>query len=144
MSIDDHASSREILRDIAENEQASTKCAAIRGLAADTQSASLLERIATDQDEAIETRETAALSLKIASPKRFVKMAKQLATDRSEEDRIRATALSAIAHNAEAVELASTRAFQKQLDEVAKETKSRSLKSSIKQFQTQAKLISDA
>lgn len=139
LGLDDHASSRAALRVAAERSEESTRRAALRGLAADTSSAALLERIAANSAESTPVRETAALSLKVASPKRFVKLAKKLALDNGEEDRLRATAVSALAHNAETRQLASSDKFKKELEEVSHRTSSRALKASIGRFRTLAR-----
>lgn len=139
LGIDDHASSRAALRAAAQQSDESTRRAALRGLAADTNSAPLLERIAADSAESAPVRETAALSLKVASPKRFVKLAKKLALDDGEVDRLRATAVSALAHNAETRQLASSDKFNKELEQVSQRTSSRALKASIGRFRTLAK-----
>jgi len=139
LGIDDHVSSRAALRVAAERSEGATRRAALRGLAADTHSASLLERIATDLAESTRVRETAALSLKVASPKRFVKLARKLALDDREEDRLRATAVSALAHNAETRELASVGNFIQELDQVSARTSSRALKASIGRFRSLVK-----
>lgn len=139
LGLDDHASSRAALRAAAERSEESTRRAALRGLAADTSSVALLERIAADSAESAPVRETAALSLKVASPKRFVKLAKKLALDNGEEDRLRATAVSALAHNTETRQLASSDKFKKELEEVLHRTSSRALKASIGRFRALAK-----
>jgi len=139
LGMDDHASSRDVLRNAVENGEDAVRQVAVRGLAADTKSASLLEQIATDQSEYPEMREAATLSLKVASPKRFAGLVQKLATDSAEDDRVRATAISSLAHSTEALKRASSKAFLSQLDEVSKKTQSRALKSSIKHLKSRAK-----
>ncbi len=135
---DDHASSRDVLRNVVKNGEDAVRQVALRGLAADSKSASLLEKIATDQNEPPEMREAATLSLKIASPKRFAGLVKKLATDSTNDDQLRAKAISSLAHSTEALENASSKAFLSQLDEVSKGTRSRALKSSIKHLKSRA------
>lgn len=134
LGFDDHGSSRDILRSMAETAVEPVRRAALRGLAGDTRSAGMLERVATDPAESVKVRRTAALSLKVASPKRFATMAKQMVADRAEDPAMRAAAMSALAVGAEVREIAQTPRFAKQLDAVADATRSRSLKRSIKLF----------
>lgn len=134
LGVDDHASSRSVLRSVAENTAGPTQRAALRGLAADASSAPLLERIVANRKQTPRTRETAALSLKVASPKRFVKLAKKLVVDEREDDMLRATAMAALAQGAEVRQLAASTSFAQQLDDVSRKTKSRTLKSSIGRF----------
>lgn len=134
LGMDDHASSRDVLRDVVQNREEAIRQVALRGLAADANSAPLLERIAFDKSEHPETRQVATLSLKVASPERFSELAKKLAVDEEEDERIRATAVSSLAHSIEALERAKSDEFLSQLDRVSSETRSRALKASIKRL----------
>jgi hypothetical protein len=139
LAFDDHVSSREVLRTKAEDSNEAVRLAALRGLAGDTRSAALLEKVTENSAESAKVRETAALSLKVAAPQRFAKVARKIVTDETEDRDLRAVAMSALAHGAEVRNIAQSAAFEKKLDAVAEETKSRSLKKSIKLFKALSK-----
>lgn len=134
LSFDAHVSSRDTLRSLTEHADAAVRRVAIRGLAGDSGSADLLEAIAVDTNEDSKVRQSAALSLKVASPKRFAALAKQVVVDDSEDDGLRSLAMSALAHGAEVRNIASSADFSRELDAVSEKAKSRSLKKSIKLF----------
>lgn len=139
LGMDDHASSRDVLREAVESGDKTVRQVALLGLASDSKSADLLERIATDQNEGAEMREAAILSLKIASPRRFADMVQKIAFDSAEDDRLRAIALSSLAHSTDALERVKSKSFLSRLDEVSKETRSQALKSSIKHLKSRSK-----
>lgn len=131
LGLDDHASSRDVLRDAVKSRDKNVRKAALRGLSADTRSADLLEGIATDPREDVEMREAATISLKAASPKRFAKMAQKLAVDPRESDQIKAAAVASLAQAAEEIDEEDLETLFSELDEVSRRTRSRALKSSI-------------
>lgn len=139
LGFDDHVSSREVLRTMAESADQPIRVAALRGLAGDSRSAGLLEKVLTDSAEALRVRRAAGLSLKVAAPERFAKVARKIVTDAAEDRDLRAVAMSALAHGAEVRNIAKSAAFEKKLDGVAEETKSRSLKKSIELFKALSK-----
>ncbi len=138
LGMDDHASSRDVLREAVEKGDKTVRRAALQGLASDSRSADVLERIATDQNEEAEMREAATLSLKTASPKRFADMVQKIVVDPAEDDRLRATALSSLAHSTDALNRVKSKSFLSRLDEVSKETRSQALKASIKHLQSRS------
>lgn len=139
LGMDDHASSRDALREAVESGDKTVRQVALLGLASDSRSADLLERIATDQNEDAEVREAATLSLRVASPEQFADMVQKIAVDPAEDNRLRATALSSLAHSTDALERVKSKSFLSRLDEVSKETHSQALKSSIKRLKARSK-----
>lgn len=141
LGMDDHASSRDVLREATGHSDNGIREVALRGLAADASSGDLMERIALNGEEPIDIREAAILSLKIADPARFANMAQRLATNGDEDARLRATAVSSLAHTTEALAHARAQSdtLLSDLDAVSRETKSRALKASIKHLKSRAK-----
>jgi hypothetical protein len=131
---DDHGSGTPIFRRLAESAKGQVREQALRALASDPRSAGLFERIAADKGEKTPIREIAALSLKHASASRFAKLARKLALDEDDDDRLRATAVAAITHAGEVASKLATPRFANALKSVAQATKSRTLKSSIERF----------
>lgn len=141
LGMDDHASSRDVLREAIGRAQDGIREVALRGLAADAGSAKLLERIALNSAEPMDIREAAILSLKTADPARFADLVQLLATDRQEDALLRATAVSSLAHSKEALSRAQSQfeTFISELDAVSQETTSRALKASIKHLKSRVK-----
>jgi HEAT repeat protein len=106
----------------------------LRALAVDPESVDLLATISSDKTERPAVRELAAMSLKAASPERFADVARELVLDESEDERLRTTAMSAIALTPEAVGALDAGTFGAELPTVKSATSSRSLKASIDRF----------
>lgn len=132
---DDHNAARPILRRLAETKTGKVREEALRALANDTRSAALFETITSDKSEPLSVRQIAAMSLKQTSPARFAKLAEKIVLDDDDDDRLRATAMSAGAHTAEVRKHLSKRRFADAVDAVRTSTKSTALSASIKRFQ---------
>lgn len=139
LGFDDHASSRDLLAQLAGNSDGKLRRAALRGLSGDPSMAGRLRAIATDRTELSKVRQTAALALKSASASDFADMAQQLVADPTEDSALRALTMSALAHGGEVRAAAAASGFSARLDDVAANTMSRSLKRSIKLFKQMAK-----
>jgi hypothetical protein len=131
---DSHAAAFPILRDLAMNAKGKVREAAVRALASDPKSGQLLEQISTDKLQNTALRQLATLSLKNASATRFGKIARQLVLDEDDDDKLRAAAMSAIAHtSAVATKVAKPR-FNLAVDTIKTNTKSRALRASIGRY----------
>jgi hypothetical protein len=136
---DEHGDAAPLLRELARSGAPRVREQALRALAVDPESVDLLARISSDKTERAAVREVAAMSLKAASPERFADVARELVLDESEDERLRTTAMSAIALTPEAVGALDADAFGAELQNVKSATSSRSLKASIDRFtQSQA------
>jgi hypothetical protein len=131
---DDHGSAVPIFRELAANAVGRVREEALRALANDPKSASLFEALAANKEEKGPIRHIAALNLKNTSADRFAKLARKLALDDDDDDKLRAAAVSAITHTAAVAEKVMSPRFAKALDAVGATTTSRALKSSIGRF----------
>jgi hypothetical protein len=128
---DDHGGSLSVFRTLASEATGQVREQALRALARDQQSLSLFEKIVADKSEKTPIREIAAMNLKSTSIKRFTDVARKLLLDDDEDDRLKAAAVSAIAHTSEAVGQIASETFANALENLGAATKSRALKSSI-------------
>jgi hypothetical protein len=131
---DEHGDAAPLFRDIAREGKGRARDEALRALAADTESIDLLASIASDKSERTSVRELATMSLKAASPTRFAGVARDLVLDDDEDDSLRTSALSAVAHTPEAAEAVDDDEFRAGLDRVKAGTRSRALKTLIDRF----------
>ncbi|MBB2701063.1 UNVERIFIED_ORG: hypothetical protein GGI66_005777 [Rhizobium esperanzae] len=128
---DDHGGSLSVFRALATEATGQVREQALRALAADQRSVPLFEKIVADKEEKTRIREIAAMNLKSTSIKRFADAARKLVLDDEEDDRLKAAAVSAIAHTSEAVGKVASKTFVNALENLGSATKSRALKSSI-------------
>ena len=131
LGMDAHGAARTMLRKLAVDASGKVREEAIRSLSNDPKSAALLAKVGTDRNEKPKLRELAALSLKTAAPARFASFAKRVALDDSEHGRLRATALSAIAHTGPVRETVMKTSFSKKLDKLAAKRLSAPMKKSL-------------
>lgn len=131
---DDHAASRALFRDLAVNATGKAREEALRALSTDPKSAALLEHVAADKSEKAPLRQIAAMGLKHSSATRFAKLARKLALDDSDDDNVRAVAVSGIAHTKDVADKVPGAKFAKALEAKGAATKSRALKESIQRF----------
>jgi hypothetical protein len=131
---DEHGDAAPLFRDIARGGKGRARDEALRALAADSESVDLLASISADKSERTAVRELAAMSLKAASPTRFASVARDLVLDDGEDDALRTSALSAVAHTPEAADAVDDDAFRAGLDRIKADTRSRGLKTSIDRF----------
>ncbi len=96
---DVHAEQYELLRDLAANaKQKAVRNQALRLLAADGASKDMFARIAADRDEDATARATAAVALQGLAPDEFAALARDVVQDDDDDDRVRATVITALAH----------------------------------------------
>jgi hypothetical protein len=99
LGYDLHAEHYPLLRDIVEtSSQQPLRRAALRLLAADSGSRSLMRSIATDRTEDKQCRATAAVALQVLAPRDFDRVARTVVLDDDDDDDLRATVISAITH----------------------------------------------
>lgn len=99
LGYDVHAEHYALLREIVESsKQPTLRRAALRLLAADSGSRSLMRRIATDKSEDKTARTTAAVALQSLAPADFAEVARTVVLDDDEDNDLRATVISAMTH----------------------------------------------
>jgi hypothetical protein len=99
LGYDIHAEHYPILKEIVEKPpSAGARQEAIRLLAADPSSTELLAGILRDKGESRKVRSISATALQSLAPSEFEEHARQIVTDESEDDVLRATCLSALTH----------------------------------------------
>ena len=130
---DDHGSAVPLFRKLAKASIGPVREQALRALAADSKSVTLFESIANDKAESNRLRQIAAMNLKNTSPTRFAKFASALALDDQEDAKLRAVAVSAIAHTKEVAAKVKP-AFPASLLAVGLVTGSHVLKASIDRY----------
>ncbi|HTI35740.1 MAG TPA: hypothetical protein VL422_18835 [Miltoncostaea sp.] len=96
---DVHAEQYDLLRDLAANaKQKAVRNHALRLLAADASSKDMFARIAADRGEDATARATAAVALQGLAPEEFAALARDVVHDDDDDDRVRATVITALAH----------------------------------------------
>lgn len=119
LGMDAHGGAHPLLRKLATTAKGKVREEALRSLAGDPKAASLLARVGADKAESRSVREIAAMSLKNAAPARFASLARKMVLDESEDRRLRATAMSAIAHTEAVRSIAMKPAFAKAVGALA-------------------------
>jgi HEAT repeat protein len=100
LGYDVHADYFPLLRRIVEKPPTvSAEREAIRLLAADPGSKALLARVLNDKEQPRSVRQMSALALQSLAPQQFEKTARGISLDDSEDDRLRATTLGALARH---------------------------------------------
>ena len=96
---DIHAEQYDLLRDLAANaRQKAVRNQALRLLGADGSSKDMFARIAADRGEDATARATAAVALQGLAPDEFAALARDVVQDDDDDDRVRATVITALAH----------------------------------------------
>jgi hypothetical protein len=97
LGYDMHADAYAAAREIVENPPSpAAKREALRLLASDADSATLLEKVLRDKDEFADIRQLSASALNSLDPKRLQKNAREIVMDNSEYPEIQATSLTAL------------------------------------------------
>lgn len=130
---DAHGSGLPIFRDLAVKGVGKVREEALRALGNDARSVSLFQSLATDKKEGGAIREIALNNLKNMSVNRFAQVARKVVLDNDEDDKLRAAAVSAIAHAEEVAKKVSPR-FASAVESIGSATTSRALKTSIGNF----------
>lgn len=94
-----HAEHYDLLRDIvASSEHQGIRNDALRLLAADGDSKDLFARIVQDASQDTEARSTSAIALSSLAPEEFASIAQDIVLDEDDDDDLRATCLTTLAH----------------------------------------------
>jgi hypothetical protein len=102
LGYDVHAEHYGLLRDIVETSaQPQLRRMALKLLAADSGAKDTFARIAADRSDDPVARSTSAVALQALAPEEFDSLAKTIVADDDDHDDVRATVLSALAHNAD-------------------------------------------
>lgn len=97
LGYDVHAEHFPLLRQIVEHPQnRAAKKEAVRLLAADPGSRDVLAELLGDKDESHDVRNISAIGLQSLAPRRFEEIARRIALDEDEDDRLRATCINAL------------------------------------------------
>ncbi|TGE00817.1 hypothetical protein [Methylobacterium nonmethylotrophicum] len=128
---DDHGSAIPLFRRLAANATGQVREQALRALAVDPKSIPLFEEIAANKQERTQLRQIAAVNLKNTSASRFAKLARDLVLDEQEVDKLRAVAVSAIAHTSDVAARLKSPAFTESVLALGASTGSRALKASV-------------
>ncbi len=107
---------------------------AIRLLAADPNSRALLTRVLADKERPRSVRQMSALSLQSLAPTQFEKAARQISLDDSEDDRLRATTLGALARHGPPELTTRHKAFTKRIARIRDESSSPQLRRASKSY----------
>jgi HEAT repeat protein len=135
LGYDVHAEYFPLLRKIIENPPTlAAKREAIRFLAADPKSRLLLTQILNDKAQPREARKMSALALESLAPDHFASIARKIALDSTEDDRLRATSLSALARFASPDMTPNARTFATRVATLAKQSTSPLLKRATRKF----------
>ncbi len=134
LSYDVHAEAYTAARDIVNRPpNSAAKREALRLLAADATSAPIFEKVLRDKDEAPELRQIAASALHSLKPEKLQEYARAIVLDKSEQDEIRATSLTALAQFGDDAAIANDDALLKGIDRLSGEAPTK-LKQGARRF----------
>ena len=119
LSYDAHAGAYPVAREMLEkSSDASVRREALRLLAADPESAPVIEGILTDKAESLELRRMSANALHALSPEKLQSWASEAVLDKAEHNDIVATGLTALSQFGDTEALAQDKKLLKRLDEL--------------------------
>lgn len=136
LSYDLHSDAYPVLRKIAEdppNKRA--KKEAIRNLSADPDSAGYLQKVLDNKKEDNETRHAAAVGLQSIEPEMLQNSAKDILTDKKENEEFRVALLNTLNYTPETENADNDQKFQSELEDIKDESKSRNLKKMYKFYE---------
>ena len=116
---DDHLDNMPLLQELLGSADASTRQEAVRLMGSYTQAQDTLERVMLDKNESPDVREQSSASLRNLAPERFEYVAKEIATDTSEDPEMRAHCLQALQHLGSTENVYQDTAFQEKVDAVS-------------------------
>lgn len=135
LSYDIHADAYPLAREIARKPpNPAAKREALRLLAADARSVPAFEKILRNKNEVPEIRQLAASALHSLAPGKLQARARAIVLDRSEDDEIKATSLTALTHFGDAEAVAKDVTLQKQVDRLKGTAGSGELKRAARRF----------
>jgi hypothetical protein len=134
LGYDDHADLAPLARRVFNRSTGPTREEALRLLANDPKSASLLRRVLTDKSETSSIRRLSASGLQSLDPEAFERTARKIVADEGDHDEIRATTLAALAHGREARSKPMDRKFVETVRRVTSSASSKALRTSGDRF----------
>jgi hypothetical protein len=129
LGYDIHAEHFPILREIVRRppNRAAQK-EAVRLLGSDPSSKDLLAEILEDKSESPDVRNVSAIALQTLDPDQFEELAKRIALDDTEDDRLRASCISALTHFANPATLTDNAEFTRGVEQLREKSPSRQVK----------------
>jgi hypothetical protein len=135
LSYDGHAEVAPLVREVfAKTADLPAKEAALRFLASDPGSASLLSRVLKDRSQPASLRRLSATGLRLANPKAFERMARTIVEDRKEDDDVRASCLGALTLAGDFRKTRDDPSFAKAVASLKGSKHSRALRASARRF----------
>jgi len=135
LGYDIHAEYFPLLRRIVEKPPTvSAKREAIRLLAADPSSKTLLSRVLNDKSEPSRVRQMSALALQSLAPTSFERAARQISLDDTEDDRLRATTIGALARYGTPEPVSRRSTFSRRISEIQTTASSPQLRRASKSY----------
>jgi hypothetical protein len=140
LGYDVHAEYFPLLRRLVENPPTlSAQEEAIRILAADPKSRTLLTRILTDREQPSRARYMSAVSLQSLAPEKFQNVARTIALDDDEDDRLRVASLTALTHYAKPETTPKQATFTRQVEKLEEGSSSSEVKRASKTYVARAR-----
>jgi hypothetical protein len=134
LGYDDHAEILPLVREVYKTAKGTAREEALRLLATDPQSEKLFEQLLKDKSEKASIRRISASGLQSLNPEAFEKTARNIVTDETDSNDVRATALAALAHGREAREKPADPKLIDAVKKVGATTRSRAMRSSVARF----------
>ena len=140
LGYDVHAEYFPLLRRLVENPPTlSAQEEAIRILAADPKSRTLLTRILKDREQPRRARYMSALSLQSLAPEQFQTVARSIALDDDEDDRLRVASLTALTHYSKPEATPKQATFTRQVEKLEEGSSSSEVKRASKTYVARAR-----
>lgn len=134
LSYDDHGEFAPLVRKVFQRSTGPAREEALRFLATDPRSESLLRRVLQDKSETSNVRRIGASGLQSLNPEAFERAARTIVADDDDYDEIRATSLSALAHGREARETPADPKLVETVQRLTDTAQSPAMRSAIKRF----------
>jgi len=134
LSYDDHGAFAPLVRRVFERSTGTAREEALRFLATDPRSQSLLTRVLKDKSETSNLRRISASGLQSLDPEAFERAARTIVADDDDYDEIRATSLAALAHGREARETQADPKLVETVQRLSETAQTPAMRSAIKRF----------
>lgn len=134
LGYDDHGEIIPLVRQVYKRAKGPAREEALRVLATDPRSERLFTRLLKDKSEMRSIRRLSASGLQSLNPEAFERTARRIVADESEDNDIRATSLSALAHGREAREKPADPKLVETVQKLSEKTRSPAMRSSIQRF----------
>lgn len=135
LGYDVHAAYFPLLRRIVANPPTrAAKREAVRLLAADPEAKELLIALLRDKNESLDVRTVSAVALQSLDPQRFEGEARRIVLDDDEDDQLRATCITALAHFANAADLNRDSEMARHVEQLGQEAASPQMKQATRSY----------